>query len=149
MALEAPRHAEWFCFIDDRHFIDCAMTAVTADAAVHMDGVIEISIVRQLVNTNPWNWLACFPALLHGREARAVRFDFSLAVTIDASLCVWNIRMARNLNKTVAVAAVHAELLHMDGMRKGNRLVRLVTDAGVLRREVIPNSTHEPSTNHC
>ena len=108
MALKAPSHAEWFCFINDRHFINCAMTAVTADPTVYMDGMIEIGVVRKLVNADPWNWLAGFPALLDWCEARAVGLNFSLAVTIDASLCVWNIRMTSNLNKAVAVAAVHA-----------------------------------------
>ena len=111
--------------------------------------MVEISVVRKLVNFYPWNRKACFPAFLDWSKTRAIVFNFSLTVAIDTSLGSWDIRMACNLHKTVAIAAIHTELLHMNRVRKRNRLVRLITDARVLRSEVIPNSTNKPTANDC
>ena len=61
MALQTPAHAVRFGVIDDFHVIDLAVAGDTAHAAVHVDGVVEINVVRRLVDPDPRNRLAGFP----------------------------------------------------------------------------------------
>jgi hypothetical protein len=40
----------------------------------------------------------------------------------------------------MTITTIHPELLHVEGVGEGNRLVRLVADAGVLGGEIIPDT---------
>jgi hypothetical protein len=43
------------------------------------------------------------------------------------------------LHPVMAVAAIHAQLVHVHGVRKGHRLDRLIPHPGILGRQVIPH----------
>ena len=55
MALEAKRHAEGLGMIHLIHPVNPSVALDATDAAVDVDGVIEIDEVRQLVNLHPGN----------------------------------------------------------------------------------------------
>ena len=60
-------------------------------------------------------------------------------MAVDAGLGGGEVRVTSHLDETMAIAAVHPQLLHMQCMGEGNRLVRLIADTGVLRGEIVPN----------
>src|SRR2546422_11163544 len=58
MAIEAESHAQRFGMVNLVHLVDLAMALDTTDAAVHVDGMVEIHVVGRLVNVDPGNRLA-------------------------------------------------------------------------------------------
>ena len=61
------------------------MTGRTADAFIHVDAVIEIDIIRQVVNANPFEWLTSAKAGADRFEIRTV--GPYLLVAIHAGVC--------------------------------------------------------------
>ena len=61
MAFQAPSHAVGFSMVDDLHVVDLAVALHTADAAIHVNGVVEVDVVRGFVDTNPRNRIPAFP----------------------------------------------------------------------------------------
>jgi hypothetical protein len=148
VTIKTPLHAQGLGLIDDTHLIDGTMAAVTAYTTVHMDGMIEVGVIRQAVNLHPGNRLTCLPALAHSGETGAIGKNLALAMTVDTGLRGREIRVGGNFHEAMTVTAVHSELLHMEGVGKGDRLIRLVANAGVLRREVIPDSKRDGCANN-
>ena len=46
MAVETPFHTQGLGLIDDAHFIHGTVATVAAHAAVHMDSMIEVGVIR-------------------------------------------------------------------------------------------------------
>jgi len=124
------------------------MATVAADPAVHMDGMVEISVIREAVDLHPRNRLTAFPTVADGGKARTVRQNLALAVAVDAGLGGRKVRVTRHLDEAMAVATVHPKLLHVQGVGEGNGLVGLIADTCVLRREIIPDSQRDGPTDH-
>ena len=124
------------------------MATVTADTAVHMDRMVEVSVIRQAVDLHPRDRLACLPAIAHCGQTGTVGQDLTLAMAIDTGLGGRQVRVTCNLYEAMAIATIHPELLHMQGMGEGHRLVGLVADAGVLRREIVPDPKSDGSTDY-
>src|SRR5205823_12594286 len=82
MAIEAEGHAEWFGMVNLVHLVDLAMALDTTDAAVHVDGMVEINVVGRLVNMDPGNRLARRRALPH--QFQLGTFLQHLTVTVHA-----------------------------------------------------------------
>ena len=82
MTLETPLHLQRRCRERDRHFIDSAVTRRTTDAFVHVNTVIEISVIRQIVNADPLDRFAGAKTGAHRFEIWTVRPD--LFVTTHA-----------------------------------------------------------------
>lgn len=141
VAVQAPGHALRLVLIDDLHFIHRTVAAVAAHPTIHVNGVVEIGVVWNLVDADPVDGLAGFPALAHGGELRTVGLDLRMAG--HASLGGRNIRVRGDLDETMAVAAIHAELLNVNHVGERHRLVRLVADPRVFWSEVIG----EPASN--
>jgi hypothetical protein len=47
--------------VDDLHVVDLAMARNTANAAIHVNGVVEVNVVRGFVDPNPRNRISTFP----------------------------------------------------------------------------------------
>lgn len=139
VAIEAPGHALRLVLVNDLHFIDRAVTTVAAHATIHVNGVVEIGVVGHLVDAHPVDWFAGFPAIAHGGELRTIGFDLSVAG--HTGLSCRHVGVRSHLDKTVAVSAIHTELLDVDDVGEGNWLVGLVTDSGVFRGKVIRETT--------
>jgi 6,7-dimethyl-8-ribityllumazine synthase len=58
MAFQAPLHLQRAVLPGERHAIDAAVTCGAAHALVHVDAVVEVNEVRQIVNLDPFDWLA-------------------------------------------------------------------------------------------
>jgi hypothetical protein len=132
--------------IDDWHLIHLAVAARATDAAIHMRGVIVINVIGRAMELHPLDWLPGFPARPHRFKLRIVLFH--LLVTRHAGLRVRQIRVRRDIDEIVAVTAIHPELLDMHIVREWHRLNRLVSDAGILRRDVIPGPGGQPANDH-
>ena len=79
MAIQAPGHALWLVLVDDLHFIDGAVATVAAHATVHVNSVVEIGVVGNLVDANPVNGLTGLPTLTHRSQLRAIGLDLGMA----------------------------------------------------------------------
>lgn len=121
--------------VNNLHFIHSAMAAVATDTAIHVNSVVEVGIIGNLVDSNPVNRLACFPTFTHGFELGACGFDLGMAG--HAGLCAGNVRVGGDLHEAMAIAAIHAQLLHVDHVREWNRLRGLVADACKFGCEII------------
>src|SRR5229473_5648427 len=55
--------------------------------------------------------------------------------------------MRRYFDKTVAITAIHPQLRNVDIVRERHRLDRLITDTGVLRRNVVPGRRSQAADN--
>ena len=106
VALQAPSHAVRFGVVDDLHMVDMTVTGHAANPPVHMDGVVEINVVRGLVNADPRNRVAGLPRLPNGGELWTEGFDLSVAV--HTGLGGGNIRMGGFFHSRMAVTTIHA-----------------------------------------
>lgn len=135
VAIEAPTHAQRLVVRDDGHLVDLAVAAFASDSAFHVDGMIEIDVIRRLVNPLPRYWIAALPARLHCGQLGTIWLDQRM--TSDARLSGRDVRAGGFLDARMAKKARHSQLPDMLGMGERNRLNRSVTDAGVFRRTVI------------
>src|SRR6185503_20928335 len=55
---ETPLHLQRRSLVGDWHLIDAAVTGRTTDPFVYMNTVIEVGVIRQVVNPDPLDWLA-------------------------------------------------------------------------------------------
>ncbi len=72
VTFQTPTHAVRFGMVNDFHMVDVAVTSHTTDATVDVDGMIEIDVIRCLMNSNPRHGVSAFPRLAHGTELRAL-----------------------------------------------------------------------------
>jgi len=47
--------------VDDLHVVDLTVAGHAADAAIHVNGVVEVDVVRGFVDPNPRNRIPAFP----------------------------------------------------------------------------------------
>ena len=111
-----------------------------------MHRVVEIDVIRQLVNLHPFDWLVRI--FVTGPD----RLKFGVigpnrAVTVHTGVSRRHVRVPRLLHPVMAVPAVETQLLHVNGMRKGHRLGGLKPDPGVLGREIIVQTSRYHSPN--
>ena len=138
MAFEAPRHAVRLGMPHHRHVIDLAVAARATDPAVHVGGVIVINVIRRAMELHPLDRLPGFPAGPHRFQFRIILLD--LGVAVHAGLGIGQIRMGGDVDEAVAIPAIHPELGHVNIMGERHWLDGLITDAGILRRDVIPGA---------
>ena len=56
MAIQTKCHTQMFSVRNFLHLVDSPMAIYATDAAIDVDGVIEVSIIRHFMNTSPWYW---------------------------------------------------------------------------------------------
>ena len=79
MTVEAELHRQSFGLVAERHLVYFAMTVRAADALGDVNAVVEINIVRQVVDPVPDDRLIVDKALPHRRQKRGVRPDLGMA----------------------------------------------------------------------
>ena len=82
MTLQTPLHLQRRRLVKNRHLVDPSVTSRTADALLNVNAVIEVRVIRQVVNSNPFNRFAVAETRAHGFEVWAFRPD--LFVTAHA-----------------------------------------------------------------
>ena len=131
--------------IDLIHFVNRPVALDTTDAAIDVHGMVEINKVRDAMNLYPRDGFSAKGALANQGEPRIVLQDLVMAV--HASRTGGNIRIPGLFNRIMAIAAINSQLSGMRGMREADRLDRLITDAGVLRGEVVPGACDQCTTD--
>ena len=84
MTFQTPFHLQRCRLIGDRHFIYLAVTSRTTDTFCNMNAVVEVGVIREVVNANPFNWFAGSEAGTHWLEIRTLGPD--LLVTVHADI---------------------------------------------------------------
>ena len=140
VTVQTPRHTEWLLLCHHRHLGYVAMTTCAAHPGIEVHGVIEIGVVRQLVNTFPFYWPRCSPTLPYRQKFLAIWQDQVMA--IHTGSCWRYVGMWRNFNIVVAITAVQPEITRVLFVAERYRLHRHVANVGVPRREEIPDKRH-------
>ena len=68
VAFQTPSHAVRLGVVNDLHMVDMTVTGYAANPPVHMDGMVEIDLVRGLVNADPRNRITGLTGLADGRK---------------------------------------------------------------------------------
>lgn len=134
MTLEAPLHIQRCNLISERHQIDPAVTRRTTNALVHVNAVIEVNKVGQVVDARPAYRLTGPPALANGFQVRAIRPD--LRVAVHARPGRRNSRKCGLLNTRVTVAAIDPGVSDMMFVAELNRLLTRKEGLSVVGRPV-------------
>ena len=91
MAIETPTHRVGLRLIDDLHFVDVAMAALAGNPPVDVGGVVEINVVRCLVDAHPLDRLTIVAGvgdvhrLMQRGQFRAIPLHVLVAVPASAS----------------------------------------------------------------
>ena len=134
VTLETPFHVQRRDLISERHQIHPPVTSRAADALAHVNAVIEVNEIGQVVHSGPTNRFAGSPALANGLEIRAV--SPNLRVTVHAGSGRRNSRECGFLNRGVTVAAIDAVVAYMMFVAELNRLLARKERLGVIGRPV-------------
>ncbi len=137
VALEAPPHAEGLFHPHLFHLVDATVTGHAADAGGHVDAVVEVHVIRQLVNSDPLHRSARLPA--HPDRLEELRVGLHHLGAVHAGLGRGDHRQRRALDVHVAVPAVQTQLAHVQPVGVGDGLLRRVADLREVRREVVPD----------
>ncbi len=62
VAIQTPVHLQRFGFYSEGHLINPPMTGFTTNTLFHMNGVVEIDKVGQIMNSNPLQGLVILSA---------------------------------------------------------------------------------------
>src|SRR5262245_18915439 len=105
------------------------MTGLATHALVHVDTVIEIRKVRQIVHARPGDRAVRAKTLAHGLQCGAGVPDLRMAV--HAGLGRRDVGEARGLDRRMAVTAVDPGVADVVRVAEGDRL--LSSDTGLRR----------------
>src|ERR1044072_1722957 len=80
MTLQTPLHLQRLRLEKNRHLVDAPMTRRATDTFFHVNAVIEVSVIRQIVHAFPLERLAGTKTCAYGFEVRTVGPDLFVAV---------------------------------------------------------------------
>lgn len=118
---QTPLHLQRVLLEDRRHIVDLPVTCRAADTLCYVNAVIEICVLRQVVNAFPLDGLILAKTLANDLEVRAVRPD--LAMAVHTGLGRRHPRRRRRLDRLVAIAAIDAIVTNVMFMAKLDRLL--------------------------
>ena len=121
MTLQTPLHLQRRCLIEDRHVVDPPVTRRTTDTLLNVNAVIEIRVVRQVVNSDPLDRLAVFETRAHPFEVWTLGPD--LLVTVHARRGRWQSGGRRSFHRRMTVTAVDAVVADVMFVTELNRLL--------------------------
>ena len=130
VAIQTPAHAEWFDQHDLLHLGNIAVATETPDSGIDVRGVIEVSEVRQVVDSNPSHWLVGSKAVSYRSQFFALGLDHRMA--IHAGPGRGHVGVGLALDPGVAVATVDPQIARVNSVAVRHRLDWLVSDIGVL-----------------
>ena len=129
MTLQTPLHLQRRCLIEDRHLVDSSVTRRTTNALLHVNAVIEIRVIRQVVDSNPLDRFAGAKTRAHWFEIRTVGPD--LFVAVHARRGRRQARGRRRFDGSVTVAAIDTVVTDVMFMTELNGLLTFDPLAGV------------------
>src|SRR6202142_3072134 len=104
VTIEAPAHRQRRRLFDGRHLIDTAVAAHASDTLVHVNRMVEVDELRNLVDAPPLGGLVLEEALAHRLEEGALVPN--LRVAVETELRLGNARGRRLVDGVVTIAAV-------------------------------------------
>jgi hypothetical protein len=128
VAVETPLHGQRRELLDARHLVDTAVAGGAADSLVHVDGVIEIDEVGEVIDAHPGDGAIAEVGSAHRVEQRSAVPDLGMA--IEAFAGSGEARAGGALDGVVAIAAVDARVLHVVAMVELERLLDGLTLIG-------------------
>lgn len=129
MAVQAPCHVKRVRFPGKRHLVDSPMTGFTTDSLGHMNTVIEVNIIWQVIHPIPLDRLTGAKAFPYGFKHGTLAPD--LTVTGHAGFRWREIGKGRCLHRLMAVSAINAVINHVMLMAERDRLLnRIVYSIG-------------------
>ncbi len=158
MAIEAESHAKVLGVADFLHLVDPAVAFHTTYTAVNVNGVVEVGVVGNFVNADPWDGSALseetvpilvlavaqdavlvgvFPVIAGPNRFQGGRIRLNGLVAAHADIGCGNPCVSRLVHTMVTIAAVKAEFAYVKAMVIGNRLRGLVANTHELRSAVI------------
>jgi len=121
MALHAPLHIQRVHFIHQRHLVHSSMTRRAPDTLVHVNAVIEVHKIGQVVDPCPFKR---FPREEAGPDRlEHVRIRPDMGVAAHARFSRRKSGERGCLDRSVAIAAVNAVVAHVVLVAKWNRLI--------------------------
>jgi hypothetical protein len=121
VTIQAPFHVQRVLAAHERHVVDRAVALFASDATRHMNAVIEIDKVGQIVDASPANWLPGSGALVQSRQFWAVPPDQPM--TRETCFRGWQPCEGRDLDSGVAIPAIDSQLTRVVAVTKFDRLV--------------------------
>ena len=121
VAIEAPRHRQGRLLVDERHLVDRPVAGRTADTLLHVDAVIEIDEVGQVVHARPVQGRVVAETGPDRLQDRRLRPD--LRVAVHAGLGRRNVGKGRLFDRRVAVPAVDPHAADVVGVTELDRLL--------------------------
>jgi hypothetical protein len=106
MAVDAPRHLQRGVLVDQRHLVHASVAGCATDPFFHVDTVVEVDKVGQIVDARPVERLVVAETGAHWLENRSIGPNLRMA--IHAGLGGRNVGKCRLFDRRVAVAAVDA-----------------------------------------
>ena len=106
MTIKAPFHLQRLRLRHDRHLIDAPVTSRATDTLVHMNRMIEISEVRQVMHAHPFQRSSRFVAVTDWFEIWTVGPNLFVAIHADGRRR--HARRGGRLDRSVTVTAIDA-----------------------------------------
>jgi hypothetical protein len=126
VAVDAPSHAQVLNLYYTVHVLHLTMTFSAVKLAnVHMLGMVEIGMIRKVVNPDPFYGLAAFDRLIDLGDlfCSCMGTLFYYVVAIHAQLGWRDAGMLTFIHREVAVTAVDLIIFSMYLMRESDRLI--------------------------
>jgi len=111
MTFQAPLHVQGIFSPHQGHLVHLPVTFDAANSFVDVDAVIEINVIRQIVNSGPLKWLIGSHAVPHWGEHGTL--SEQLRMTIHAYFGWRDSREGRVFYARVAVATIEADIPDM------------------------------------
>ena len=146
VAFEAPHHRELARLVGEGHLLQRPVAHVARDPPRHVDRVVEVHELRQIVHPRPHDGPPLRPTPAHRLQKRAVPpYD---AVARHARLRRRNPRVRRGLHARVAVAAVQPQLAHVVPMAELHRLLPRLVHLRVQGRVAVEREPRDQKHRH-
>ena len=142
VTVEAPSHRKRFDLLDLGHLIDSSMAGDASDPGPEMGGMIEVSVIGEHVDADPFDRdpdLVAFPD-----RQELFGFGQNESMAVHAGLGWRDVGVGRDFDITMAVTAVDAEVAGMQFVAVVDRLGGAETDIGIDRRSIVPEKA-----DHC
>lgn len=129
VTIETERHVQRFLLTDYGLLVNAAVTLDATDAAIHVHRMVEINVIRNLVDLDPANCFAGLDAPFNQSQGGAL--GLHNAVTVPTRIGRRHVGVSRTIDEVMAITAIQTEDRIRSGMKgviESHRLIRCITD---------------------
>src|SRR5688572_22355292 len=134
VTIEAPVHRERRVLVDQRHLVHRTMTGRAADSLLHVNAVVEVHEVRQIVHTRPFQGRVVAKTRPNRLENGGATPDLRMA--IHAGFRRRDVREGGLLDRRMAIPAIDPHAPYVVGVAELDRLFDEVVLPRVVARQV-------------